>query len=62
MKIDGKAMLKKLADAKGDRKKVSLYLSKSLYEAFKESCGEKVSASETMEELMRTFIESLKKK
>lgn len=60
MKIDGKALLKKLAESKSDRKKVSLYLSESLYEKFKSSCGEDASASEMMEELMRLFIESVK--
>lgn len=61
MKTDGKSILQKLAaNQKTDREKVSLYLSKSLYEEFKKKCGE-VPASQVMEELMRQFVDSLKK-
>lgn len=60
MKIDGKAILGRLAAAKKqDREKVSLYLSKSLYGAFKKACGD-IPASVVMEELMREFVESVK--
>jgi hypothetical protein len=60
MKIDGKAILDKLANQVTDRKKVSLYLSESLYEDFKKKCG-KGLASQVMEELMKQFLESLKR-
>lgn len=42
-----------------DRAKVSLYLSKSLYERFKKACG-KASASKVMEDLLEEFLENLK--
>lgn len=38
-----------------DRTKVSLYLSKHLYERFKRACGT-APASRMMEELMKEFI------
>ena len=60
MKIDGKKILERLAAGKrGDRTKVSLYLSESLYSEFKERCGE-IPASQVMEELMKEFIASTK--
>lgn len=63
MKVDGKALVQKLINEKGDRKKVSLYLSEGLYEDFKKQCDKSdVAASAVMEELMRGFIESLKGK
>lgn len=57
LQIDAKAIKQKL-ELEEDRQKVSLYLSKSLYERFKKSCG-KAPASRVMEELMREFIQSL---
>ena len=60
MKVDGKQLLKKLKSDKSDRGKVNMYLSKGLYEDFKKCCGD-VPASQVMEELMRQFIESVKK-
>ena len=59
-KVDGKRILDKLREDKGDRTKVSLYLSKTLYADFKRSCKD-IPASQVMEELMRTFIESIHK-
>ena len=44
-----------------DREKVSLYLSRSLYEKFKRACGS-APASRVMEELMKDFIEDLRAK
>ena len=58
MKIEGKKLLERLAKEQSDRTKVSLYLSKRLYDDFKKACG-KVAASQVMEELMRQFLASL---
>lgn len=58
MEINAKDLLEKLsAGHRDDRSKVSLYLSKGLYEAFKKTCGD-APASKVMEELMRAFIAS----
>lgn len=60
--MDAKAILGRLAASqRGDRTKVSLYLSKKLYDDFRRSCGD-ISASTVMEELMREFIASAKGK
>lgn len=60
MKVHAKAILERLAASqKGDRTKVSLYLSKRLYDDFRKSCGD-ISASVVMEELMREFVASAK--
>ena len=62
MKIDGKGILAKLSvGKKSDREKTSLYLSKSVYEAFKKACGD-VPTSQVLEELMQQFLSSLKQK
>lgn len=61
MKIDGKQLLERLAAAeKSDRGRITLYLSKTLYEDFKKGCG-KVPVSVVIEEMMREFLKSLKK-
>jgi hypothetical protein len=57
-KLNSKEILMRIEND-GDRKKVSLYLSGSLYEKFKKACG-KAPASRVMEELMKEFIENLK--
>jgi len=59
--IDGQAILKALEGKKKDRGRVTLYLSKSLYQTFQKHCGD-VAASEVVEELMRAFIEGTKAK
>lgn len=59
-KINAKSILRKLESNKKGRKKLSFYLSVSLYEDFKEAC-DKVPASQVIEELMRLFVESSKK-
>lgn len=41
-----------------DREKVSLYLSKAIYERFKRACG-KAPASRVMEVLMKEFIRNI---
>ena len=62
MKIDGKAILNRLNAEKGDRKKISLYLSESIYGQFKKECVKQdLSASVVMEELLKEFLGSLKK-
>lgn len=45
-------------EAEEDREKVSLYLSKSIYDAFKGACG-KAPASRVMESLMVDFMDQL---
>lgn len=55
-KSSAEALIAQLANDKGDREKTSLYLSKSLYVAFKKKCG-KAPASRVLEELIREFIE-----
>ena len=56
MAIDGKAILKKLASAKkGDRGRVTLYLSRGIYESFKAKCGD-IPVSSVLEELLREFV------
>ena len=59
-KIDGRAILKKLADERHDRKKTSLYISARLFDEFKTACGEEDSPSTVLEELMRGFVESMR--
>lgn len=54
--INAKAIKERL-ELDDDRKKVSLYLSKTVYKAFQKACG-KAPASRVMEELMRQFIVS----
>lgn len=54
-KSSADALIAQSAKDKGDREKTSLYLSKSLYEAFKKKCG-KAAASRVLEELIREFI------
>lgn len=58
--INAQEIINKL-ELEDDRTKVSLYLSKSLYNRFKKACG-KAPASRVMEELMREFLDSVKKK
>ena len=61
MKVNGNEILRRLSQGKkDDRTKVSLYLSKSLYEQFRKACGD-VPASQVMEELMRLFNESVRR-
>jgi len=48
-----------LYESEEDREKVSLYLSKGVYEKFKKVC-KTASASKVMEHLMKIFIESSK--
>lgn len=59
-KIDAKDILKRLENNE-NRAKVSLYLDKKIYDQFKKACGKQASASRVMEELMREFLESLKR-
>lgn len=59
-KIDGKQILKKLS-VKSDRNRITLYLSKSLYEEFKDHCND-VTPSQVIEELMRQFIATTPKR
>jgi hypothetical protein len=56
--MDAKKTIEKLR-GEADRKRISLYLSESIYEEFRQSCGE-VSPSKVIEELMREFVDNLK--
>lgn len=56
-KSSAEALIAQLANDKGDREKTSLYLSKSLYAAFKKKCG-KAPASRVLEELIKEFLSS----
>lgn len=58
-RIDAQKILDKLS-LEEDREKVSLYLSRKLYERFKKACGT-APASRVMEELMKSFMEDLTK-
>jgi DNA-binding MarR family transcriptional regulator len=58
--MDAKKTIEKLR-GEADRKRISLYLSESIYEEFRQSCGE-VSPSKVIEELMKEFVEDLKVK
>ncbi len=58
-KIDAQKIIEKLS-LEEDREKVSLYLSRKLYERFKRACGT-APASRVMEELMKSFVEDLSK-
>lgn len=53
-KISRKQILARIRQREKDRKKVTLYLSESLYEEFKEAC-DGVPASQVIEELMKEF-------
>jgi DNA-directed RNA polymerase beta' subunit len=56
--IDAKKTIDKLR-GEADRERYSVYFSSSLYEEFKNHCGE-ISPSKVLEELMKEFIESSK--
>ena len=61
--MDAKRILKGIEDRKNDRGRVTLYLSKSLFEKFKTKCEAKgVASSVVIEEMMVDFLNSLKKK
>ena len=59
-KVNSKRVMKRLADQKSDRQKITLYLSRGLYEDLKDSCGE-FAPSQVIEELIRDFLTGLKK-
>ena len=61
IKVDAKAIKENVRSKESDRKKLSFYLSGSLYEQFKIACDE-LPASQVLEELMRAFISSGKKR
>ncbi len=61
MTIDGSKILAKVKANKSDRKNVTLYLSEAVYKKFQAACGE-LSASEVLEELLKEFIATSKKR
>lgn len=59
--IDAEKILKELEANKPDRKKTSLYLSESLYLAFKKTLEKRgQTPSAVIEKLMAEFIEGIK--
>lgn len=60
MRVNARAIIDEAKKGKTDKRKVSLYLSGSVYDAFKEHCERQgVSPSETAERLMIEFNMSL---
>lgn len=58
MALNGKQILEELeATQKNDRGRVTLYLSKSVYKAFADSCGE-IPVSKVLERLLKDFVAS----
>lgn len=55
--IQADQILRHLAK-KTDRKRISIYASESIYEAFRKACGQEVSPSQVLEYLMEKFTES----
>ena len=60
-KVNSHEVMKRLSDQKSDRQKITLYLSRKLYEELKDTCGEKFAPSQVIEELIRDFLAGLKK-
>jgi hypothetical protein len=54
--MDARKTIEKLK-GEADRTRMSLYLSQSIFNEFKSSCGD-VAPSRVIEELMKEFIES----
>ena len=60
-RLDALKILRILRTSKPNKGKVSLYLNKDVYEQFQKACEkEGVAAGETMDELMNSFVQSLK--
>lgn len=59
--INAKKILAELKKGESDRKRVTLFLSESLYSQFRKACAG-ISASQVFEQLMKSFLESLSKK
>ena len=60
-KVNSNKIIKELKKEKSDRGRVTLYLSRSLFDDFSKKCKkEDVAASAVMEKLMQQFINSLK--
>jgi hypothetical protein len=56
--ISANKILSKLKTLDSDRKKITLYLSESLYSEFRNACGD-IAASRVIEELMTAFLKSI---
>jgi hypothetical protein len=59
-RINSKQLLKRLNDQKSDRQKITLYLSRQLYDQLKANSGE-IAPSQVIEELIKEFLFDLKK-
>ncbi len=57
-KIDSRKIIQKLERQKSDRQKITLYLSRQLYEDLRKKCKD-VAPSQVIEELIKEFIEGL---
>jgi len=64
IKVDGKKVLREVEKEESDRKQVTLYLSRSLFDKFSKCCkqNKKIAASKVIEKLMEGFVDSFKKK
>jgi hypothetical protein len=58
-KITSRQVIKRLTAQKSDRQKITLYLSRKLYEQLKLNCGD-FAPSQVIEELIREFLAGLK--
>jgi hypothetical protein len=58
MKFNSAKILDKLRGGESDKKRVTIYVSESTFEKFKEACGD-VPASVVLEELMELFVRGL---
>ena len=60
--VEANEIVKSINERPG-KERISLYVSKTAYEAFQAACKKKqLSVSEVVEEMMKQFVESLKKK
>ena len=61
-KVNAKRIMEKLHGQKSDRKKITLYLSRKLYEELKARTEtEHIAPSQIIEELIKAFLEDLDK-
>lgn len=59
-KVNSQNVMQRLVEQKSDRQKITLYLSRKLYEELKENC-DGFAPSQVIEELIRDFLSGLKK-
>lgn len=59
-KVDSQKLIKRLKEQKTDRQRITLYLSRNLYEDLKKS-SQGVAPSQVIEELIKEFLQGLEK-